>query len=174
MDNGKSLFLEHIYNKYAKVIYKVAFSKLNRDKDKTEEIVQEAFAIACMKVDLIYGSESVLTWLLRVQDYLIKREYFRLCIGKGEDGEYIFLKEVSIDTLSEEQLPIEQCEFYEETIFEELEEILNSRELKFIRERYLNDKNYKELANELQMTETACTTLGNRVRQKIKKNFKKV
>lgn len=173
MDSGKNLFLAHLYESYSNIMHKIAFSKLNCDKEKAEEIVQEAFAIACMKVDVIYQSDCALAWLLRVQDYLIKREHFRLCQGKTEEGEYVFLKEVSIDALSIEQIPIEQVEFYEESIFEELESILTKRELKFIEERYLNNKKYKEIAASLHITETACTSFGSRIHKKIKKNLEK-
>lgn len=171
MENGRNLFLEGLYILYSDRIYKAAFKKLDRNKQKTEEIMQETFAIACMKVDQVYQSKSPFQWLMNVQRYLIKREQFRMCMGKTEEGKYKFSKEVSIDTLSKNQIPMEEVEFYEGSIFEELKKILSERELIFIEERYINGKTYKEIADLLQFTESACTSFGNRVHQKIKKNF---
>lgn len=118
MEDGRSLFLEGLYRLYSNKIYKATFSKMNKNKQKTEEIMQETFAIACMKVDQLYHSKSPFQWLMNVQRHLIKREQFRLCMGKTKEGEYKFSKEVSIDTLSKEQMPIEEVEFYEGSIFE--------------------------------------------------------
>lgn len=94
-------------------------------------------------------------------------------MGKTEDGECKFYKEIDIDTVSEEKLPMEEAKLYEESLFEELEEILSKREIKFLKERYLNDKTYKEVAKTLQIKESACTSFGNRVHKKIKKFLKK-
>jgi len=171
MENGKSLFLETLYTSYSDEIYQAAFNKMNRDKQKTEEIMQETFAIACMKVDQLYCSKSPFHWLLNVQRILIKREQFRLCMGKTKEGKYIFSKEISIDTLSKDQIPIEEVEFYEGSIFEELKKVLSEREIIFVEERYVKGKTYKEIADLLQFTESACTSFGNRIHQKIKKFF---
>ena len=156
MESEKKLFLENLYKLYSEDIYNIAYSKLNHDKEKAKEVVQETFALACMKVDTIYQAEKPIQWLLCVQSHIVKREKFRLSIRK--DGKYSFFKE---------QMPIEEVEFYEGSIFDDLREILSEREMKFVEERYIKDKKYKEVADSLQITESACTSLGNRIHKKI-------
>ncbi|MEY8319896.1 sigma-70 family RNA polymerase sigma factor [Lachnospiraceae bacterium 46-61] len=165
MESRKRQFLEELYKSYSTDIFNIAYSKLNHDKDKANEVVQETFAIACMKVDTIYPAETPLRWLLCVQSNIVKREKFRLSIRK--DGKYNFFTEVNIDTLPAEQLPIEEVEFYEGSIFDDLKKVLSEREMKFIEERYIKDKKYKEVADSLQISESACTSLGNRIHKKI-------
>lgn len=70
MEDGRSLFLEGLYRLYSNKIYKATFSKMNKNKQKTEEIMQETFAIACMKVDQLYHSKSPFQWLMNVQRHL--------------------------------------------------------------------------------------------------------
>ena len=90
MDSGKSLFLEHLYKSCSKKLFRVAYPKMNYDKEKTREIVQETFAIACLKVDKLYQSESPESWLLEVEKRIVKREQFRYWSGKIEEGNYKF------------------------------------------------------------------------------------
>ncbi len=165
MESEKKLFLENLYKLYSEDIYNIAYSKLNHDKEKAKEVVQETFALACMKVDTIYQAEKPIQWLLCVQSHIVKREKFRLSIRK--DGKYSFFTEINIDMLPAEEMPIEEVEFYEGSIFDDLREILSEREMKFVEERYIKDKKYKEVADSLQITESACTSLGNRIHKKI-------
>ena len=170
MKDGEQLFLEKVYTSYSKELYDFACKEFCYDKNKADEAMQEMYLIVCMKVDVLYQLQDIEAWLKKVLKNVIKREKFRLYIGKTEDGEYKFYKEIDIDTVSEEKLPMEEMKFYEESLFEELEEILSKREIKFLKERYLNDKTYREVAKTLQIKESACTSFGNRVHKKIK-NF---
>ena len=173
MDGGKILFLEQLYKLYAKDVYHVAYIKLNHDEEKAREAVQETFSIACMKIDDVYASDCPLAWLFKVAHNVIKREKFRLCTGKTEKGEYKFATEISMDKLSMEEMLVERMEFYEDSVFDNLEKILTKREMQFIEERYLKGKKYKDIANVLQINESACTSFGNRIHKKIKKLLKK-
>ena len=173
MDSGKNLFLEQLYKLYAEDIFNVAYMKLNYDEEKAREAVQETFSIACMKIDDIYQADYPQAWLFKVVDNVVKREKFRLCTGKTKDGEYKFVKEISIDKLLIEEMVIEKVEFYEDSVFDRLEKILTKREMQFIEERYLKGKKYKEVADILQINESACTSFGNRIHKKIKKILKK-
>ena len=150
MESEKKLFLENLYKLYSEDIYNIAYSKLNHDKEKAKEVVQETFALACMKVDTIYQAEKPIQWL-----------------SIRKDGKYSFFTEINIDMLPAEEMPIEEVEFYEGSIFDDLREILSEREMKFVEERYIKDKKYKEVADSLQITESACTSLGNRIHKKI-------
>ena len=172
METGKQLFLETVYNTYSKKLYDFACKEFCYDKNKADEAMQEMYVIVCMKVDVLYQLQDTEAWLKKILSNVIKREKFRFCVGKTEDGEYKFYKEIDIDTVSEEKLPVEEMKFYEESLFEELEEILSKREIKFLKERYLNDKTYKEVAKTLQIKESACTSFGNRIHKKIKKFLK--
>ena len=90
-----------------------------------------------------------------------------------EKGEYKFATEISMDKLSMEEMLVERMEFYEDSVFDNLEKILTKREMQFIEERYLKGKKYKDIANVLQINESACTSFGNRIHKKIKKLLKK-
>ena len=78
------------------------------------------YLIVCMKVDALYQYQikDIEAWLKKILSNVIKREKFRLYIGKTEDGEYKFCKEIDIDTVSEEKLPVEEIEFYDNYLFE--------------------------------------------------------
>lgn len=173
MEKGKKIFLEHLYTLHAETLYKIAYMKLNFDEERAKEIVQETFFEACLKVDKLYEVENPLKWLIQVEIYMIKRENFRLWTGKTKDGIYKFSREVNIDTILEEDLPIENVDFCKNFWFEDLKKILSTREMIFIEKRYLKDKAYKQIAADLNITETACTSFGSRVHKKIKKFLKK-
>ncbi len=173
MEHGKQLFLERLYTLYMEELYNFACNEFHYDKNKADEAIQEMFLIACIKVDTLYQSQCPKEWLKGVLKNVIKREKFRLYIGKTEDGEYKFCKEIDIDTVSEEKLLVEEIEFYDNYLFEELKIILSKREIKFVKERYLNDKTYKDVAKILQIKESACTSFGNRIHKKVKKFLKK-
>ncbi|MEY8321335.1 sigma-70 family RNA polymerase sigma factor [Lachnospiraceae bacterium 46-61] len=172
MENGKQLFLEKLYTLYVEELYNFACKEFHYDKNKADEAIQEMFLIACIKVDTLYQSQYPKEWLKGVLKNVIKREKFRLYIGKTKDGEYKFCREIDIDTIAEENLPIEEMKLYENYLFEELEDILSKREIKFVKERYLNDKTYKDIAKTLQIKESACTSFGNRIHKKVKKFLK--
>ena len=113
MKDGEQLFLEKVYTSYSKELYDFACKEFCYDKNKADEAMQEMYLIVCMKVDVLYQLQDIEAWLKKVLKNVIKREKFRLYIGKTEDGEYKFYKEIDIDTVSEEKLPMEEMKFYE-------------------------------------------------------------
>lgn len=169
MEENKRIFLEKLYQLHAKKLRDVAYMQLYYNREVARDLVQEVFLIAGLKVDTIYENENAYLWLQKTLKNLIKREKCKNIIGKNEDGSYIFAQEINIDDLSLEQIPIEETQFYEETIFEDLEKVLSKREMEFIKERYLEDKDHEEIAKKLNININASTSLGYRVKKKIKK-----
>ena len=57
--------IEEIYNKYSKTVYKYIFC-LSKDKEISEEIVQETFLVAVKDIDKFEGKCKISTWLCQI------------------------------------------------------------------------------------------------------------
>lgn len=57
--------IEEIYNKYSKIIYKYIFC-LSKDKEISEEIVQETFLVAVKDINKFEGKCKISTWLCQI------------------------------------------------------------------------------------------------------------
>lgn len=169
MNSGKRLFIEQLYHLYAEKLYNIAYVKLEYNEEKANKVLQETFSIACMRTDALYYSEYPFIWLLQVQNFVIKREKFRLCMGKTEEEKYEFAKEISADTLSKDQISTQESKSHESSLFEELQDILSTKELESIEQRC---KNYKKGIKEIEEI-NKNTSLSNKLYHKIKNILKK-
>lgn len=169
MNTGKRLFIEQLYHLYAEKLYNIAYVKLEYDEEKANKVLQETFSIACMKIDVLYYSEYPFAWLLQVQSFVIKREKFRICMGKTEEEKYEFAKEISMDTLPKDQIPTQESESHENSLFEELQDILSTKELDHIEQRC---KNYKKSTKDIEQLNKNIS-LSSKLYHKVKSIIKK-
>ena len=144
-------------------VYSYCFSKL-KDKYVAEDITQDAFLVFQLKTDKLVD-DHIIAWLINTASNLIKA-YFR------ENSRFIR------EELNESHLTVEdilECLERENPITpEEIEEqkqqvlsILNEKETELFQKRYVEHKSYKEIAEELNMSEKAANVYCYRLRTKI-------
>lgn len=80
--------IEEIYNNYAQIVYKYIFC-LTKNKELSEDIVQETFLVAVKNIDKFRGESKISTWLCQIAKFILykdirkkrkaKKHIFRRC-----------------------------------------------------------------------------------------------
>ena len=153
--------------KIAKIYYKAVYSHclfLVKDKFEAEDLTQNVFLLFEQKRKEL-DSEHIKAWLYKATDTLVK-EYYR----KQKKAEILEIKDNDIiiaDILEciEKEYPItpEEIEEKKQIIFNALSE----KEVKIFKMHKEENKTYKQIAEELNMTENAVNMCAIRTRRKI-------
>lgn len=138
-------------------------SKLQNNHD-ADDITQDTFLLFQLKADVLEDNH-IIAWLINTANNLIKH-FFR------ENKRFIFeeLNEshLSVDDILEcieRENPItpEQIEEQKQQVLS----ILNEKETELFNKRYVEHKSYREIAEELNMSEKAANVYCYRLRKKI-------
>ncbi len=90
--------IEEIYNNYAQTVYKYIFC-LTKNKEQTEDIVQETFLVAVKNIDKFRGESKISTWLCQIAKFILYKD-----IRKKNKQKNISLEEIESDLISEKSL----------------------------------------------------------------------
>ena len=90
-------------------------------------------------------------------------------MGKTEEEKYEFAKEISMDTLPKDQIHAQESESHENSLFEELQDILSTKELDNIEQRC---KNYKKSTKDIEQLNKNIS-LSSKLYHKVKSIIKK-
>ena len=156
MDNILDAFFDKLYLDNYKSLFKYAY-RLTYEKNLAEEIVQDAFTEAYRKIELLSRHENPVGWLY-VTVKNIARVYIR---------EYLSFKKL---------IPLDDKDIA--AADEEREEMLLlnyliKEETKIIIDFYIENKSLAEIANEYDITLSACKMRLKRARDKFKENYEK-
>lgn len=75
--------LENLYQEYAEMIYRFIWLKC-RDRELAEDIVQNTFLKAILRIDSFHGECKISTWLCQIA----KNEYLNYCRKQGAQQSY--------------------------------------------------------------------------------------
>lgn len=90
--------IEEIYNNYAQTVYKYIFC-LTKNKEQTEDIVQETFLVAVKNIDKFRGESKISTWLCQIAKFILYKD-----IRKKNKQKNISLEEIESNLISERSL----------------------------------------------------------------------
>lgn len=166
MDATEKDLIDILYQTYCEKLYLVALHRVH-NHEKALELVQEVFFIATFKANVLISHNNKLAWLYQVLNIVIKRDLYNKKYTKDEK-----LREIPLD--ADMQIYQEDSYFEQESeLFKTLETVLNKREYKFLVDKFINDKSYKEIADNLGISYSGTTSFGDRVLKKVKKILKK-
>ena len=87
--------IEEIYNNYAQIVYKYIFC-LTKNKELSEDIVQETFLVAVKNIDKFRGESKISTWLCQIAKFILYKD-----IRKKEKQKNISLEDVENELKNE-------------------------------------------------------------------------
>ena len=177
-------FLSDIYMKYSKRLYEVALVRTENDED-ARDAVSETFYIAALKIEILHKHPNKIAWLYKVLDFCIKRSHYENTIRSSKDktkdsqkvahdkkSEVRKVSFISIDsnesTSFTNKLSYDD-DFYDGNIFEELRDVLDEHEIKYLIYKYEYDLATTHISKKLGMSYTATTSLASRIKNKLKK-----
>ena len=154
--------LEMLYRKYFAVLEVHALRFLG-NKNDAHIAAQEAFHIACEKVDVLMKHPNQIGWLKEVTKHV--------CQNMLRVQQFRFSFYTSLNELAGGQEPSTSDQLEEEDlgIFEEF---LSKDEQFLLRRIILDGASYEEVAEELQISMWACRKREQRILIKFKKKYK--
>ena len=87
--------IEEIYNNYAQIVYKYIFC-LTKNKELSEDIVQETFLVAVKNINKFRGESKISTWLCQIAKFILYKD-----IRKKEKQKNISLEDVENELITE-------------------------------------------------------------------------
>lgn len=165
MNRREKELLDKLYEAYSKNLYLMAKCRLGEEKAK--DAVQMVFLVAALRMEEVYLHENKKLWLYQTMQNVIKQLLYDKKFTK--DGQ---LREVLTEQIEETGVS-EQYEFENLGIIADLQGILREREYQYIVERFVHEKNHRELAEVFELSYTGVTSFGDRVLKKTKKFLEK-
>ena len=154
--------LEILYDRYSKNLYLIAKYRLD-DEEKAQDAVQMVFLVAASKIGILKSHQNKKAWLYQTMQNIVKQLLYNKKYTKES-----CLREILTDQIDGEQY-IDFGEIDDLGLIEELKEVLKEREYKYLVERFVNEKTTQEIADILDLSYSATTSLGNRVMNKVRK-----
>ena len=161
MESEKERLFTEYYSQYFNKLKIYAYGSLG-SWSRAEEVVQDTFHIAWMKMDDFTSSKNPMGWLMNTLKFTIKNLkrhdnlQMRLFISLSELGEIPAINNIDIDI--------------------DIDELCNSvlsREEYYLMRRIVLDKaTYKEMSEELGIKLWACQKRMQRIIQKLRKYLK--
>ena len=160
-------FIEKLYQDTFRLLWAYAMSKLNNPA-LAQEVVQDAFLEAVKNIDKLMSHENPKGWMKNTVKYKVKhveRSFNRYT-----------LRFISLDT----DVPSENAGFSIEDkhnpnmfeIMEKIRRILTADEWDLLRKIALEKVPYKDVSAELGITVWTCQKRVQRIREKLRENFK--
>lgn len=160
-------YLEEYCQQYRTILYKYAYLRTGHDKNAAEDCVQDAFMVIYKKMCNGEEFSQPKAFLYRTVDNLIK-EYLR-DIKKQEKIQNAIIQE---NMISEEQYVSQLDEGTEEQIITAVLSEMNDTERIIYKQRYIENKNIREIAEQYNITVSTVTTRLYRIRKKIEERVK--
>ena len=153
--------IEKIYEEYSKIVYKYLFC-LTNNKDISEELTQETFYKAILKIDTFKGKCKMSVWLCQIARNLWYNTYKKQKKIKIVEASEL---EVIPDIISTEEQIIENEE--KRDFYQKLSKLdKNIRDVIYL--RIHGNLSFKEIAEILGKTEGAVRVMFYRGKQQLK------
>lgn len=157
--NEINAFIEGLYRTYHSELLQYAKGRIS--KEDAEDVINELWHMAVMKAELLYDHPNKVAWLYSALNICI----LRYRSNKKSEAKTIPIDDEILGTIGREDT-------YQEGIFEEYKEFLTESEYKYIIYKFDKGMSNQEIADILNKSYSSVTSLGNRIKNKIKKSFK--
>ncbi len=158
--------IEEIYKEYSTTVYKYLFC-LTQNRDISEELTQETFAIAVEDIKKFRGECKLSVWLCQIAKHLWYKE-----LKKSKKSVNVSLEEVNDNILYDESLEELICEKEEKLkLFKDMQKLdEKSREVMYL--RMVGNLSYEEIGEILGKTANWSRVTYYRAKQKIREENK--
>ena len=158
--------IEEIYKEYSTTVYKYLFC-LTQNRDISEELTQETFAIAVEDIKKFRGECKLSVWLCQIAKHLWYKK-----IKKSKKSVNVSLEEVNDNILYDESLEEIICEKEEKLkLFKDMQKLdEKSREVMYL--RMVGNLSYEEIGEILGKTANWSRVTYYRAKQKIREENK--
>lgn len=158
MTEAPNDFLTQLYIDYSDQLRSFALAHFPQ-KDLSEDLVHEVFAIACVKQQELMNSPNQRGWLTKTLKYVICNHYRKQETELRTIFRYVHAykdRAISSDALVFEQL---------------YADIANTEEYILLKERVIDELSYRELAAKYKITIPNCRKRLQRAKEILRKNF---
>ena len=158
--------IEEIYQEYSITVYKYLFC-LTQNRDISEELTQETFAIAVEDIKKFRGECKLSVWLCQIAKHLWYKE-----LKKSKKNANVSFEEVNDTILYDESLEEIICEKEEKLkLFKDMQKLdEKSREVMYL--RMVGNVSYEEIGEILGKTANWSRVTFYRAKQKIREENK--
>ena len=158
--------IEEIYKEYSITVYKYLFC-LTQNRDISEELTQETFAIAVEDIKKFRGECKLSVWLCQIAKHLWYKE-----LKKRKKNANVSFEEVNDTILYDESLEEIICEKEEKLkLFKDMQKLdEKSREVMYL--RMVGNLSYEEIGEILGKTANWSRVTYYRAKQKIREGNK--
>ena len=158
--------IEEIYKEYSTTVYKYLFC-LTQNRDISEELTQETFAIAIEDIKKFRGECKLSVWLCQIAKHLWYKE-----LKKRKKNANVSFEEVNDNILYDESLEEIICEKEEKLkLFKDMQKLdEKSREVMYL--RMVGNLSYEEIGEILGKTANWSRVTFYRAKQKIREENK--
>ena len=158
--------IEEIYKEYSITVYKYLFC-LTQNRDISEELTQETFAIAVEDIKKFRGECKLSVWLCQIAKHLWYKE-----LKKSKKNANVSFEEVNDTILYDESLEEIICEKEEKLkLFKDMQKLdEKSREVMYL--RMVGNLSYEEIGEILGKTANWSRVTFYRAKQKIREENK--
>ena len=158
--------IEEIYKEYSITVYKYLFC-LTQNRDISEELTQETFAIAVKDIKKFRGECKLSVWLCQIAKHLWYKE-----LKKRKKNANVSFEEVNDNILYDESLEEIICEKEEKLkLFKDMQKLdEKSREVMYL--RMVGNLSYEEIGEILGKTANWSRVTFYRAKQKIREGNK--
>ena len=158
--------IEEIYQEYSITVYKYLFC-LTQNRDISEELTQETFAIAVEDIKKFRGECKLSVWLCQIAKHLWYKE-----LKKRKKNANVSFEEVNDTFLYDESLEEIICEKEEKLkLFKDMQKLdEKSREVMYL--RMVGNLSYEEIGEILGKTANWSRVTFYRAKQKIREENK--
>lgn len=146
------IFLSDLFHDHQKKMAQIAYRKLGNEQI-AEELVQEVFLAACVRIEKVYTHPKPVGWLYVTLNNLVMNELNKAYRNDVSLEEQEFLAAREITRPLEDSLPKE----------------LKPRERKIVLLRFEQQRSYKEIAEVLGLSQPACRKLLSRTLEQCRK-----
>lgn len=158
--------IEEIYKEYSITVYKYLFC-LTQNKEISEDLTQETFAVAIKDIKKFRGDCKLSVWLCQIAKHLWYKE-----LKKKSRNQNISLEDVSEEIVSNETI---EDSFYQKEeklkLFKDIQKLdEKSREVVYL--RMMGNLSYDEIGEILGRTSNWARTTFFRAKQKIREENK--
>lgn len=164
--DNRHLCLKELYEYYSEDIYKIVYY-ICKDADIAEEILQETFIKAYLKIDTLKNADSVKPWLISIASNLTKKKLKTK--NKNKMFYYNSLNDFDYLISNTASNNIDQM-----LLTQHLKECINSLEPDF-REilvlYYYDQLSYEEIANRLDIRLGTVKSRLSRAKKKLKEQY---
>ncbi|MCL2384185.1 MAG: sigma-70 family RNA polymerase sigma factor [Oscillospiraceae bacterium] len=166
MNNDNEMYLEELVTKYNDYLLKVITNTNTKiSNEDIEEIVADTFFILWKNINRIEEIESIKAYISVIAKNLLKNKYRKTVITYDiSDYENAIADSLGLDALIEQK---EREELLEKGLNEFARE-----DIAIFTEFYYSSKKVKEIARELEISESKVKVKLHRMRKKLKKLLK--